>query len=1331
MLAASATGRGPVAVHEGGDHDMGEFRDPVLAGTAAQGASAPAAQAVPQAAPPPAQPAPPPLVPGDIRPDPPPEAPEPRRTPLLRALLPVVMLVAVVGMVAVMVASGAARNPMTFVFPVLMVVSTLGMLAGGAPGGTDLGAVRRSYQRHLAGVRRAIGEAVAAQRARARHDHPAPGDLWSVAAGPRLWSRCAEGEDFGLVRIGLGVQEPATPVVPPDVGAPETLDPVGAVALRAVLRASRAVPDLPVSLQLTAFPVISVAAGGDGTAAACPGAAAHDRSDPADPARAAVRALLAQLAVFHHPSDVAVAVVGDAPAWEHLKWLPHHRSSDGGLLRSRPGEPAAAVLDRVPDGVAHVVVLVDGAGPGPGPGTTATAAAGSLARDGVTVVQAAAAPGPLRDLARDRGLALTVVGGRLVADTAAGPEDFAAADALGPHAADALARRLPEGPDRRSRPGGDGRDPVLAALGADPPPERIDPAPRLGADRLRVPVGATPTGELVHLDVKEAAEGGVGPHGLCIGATGSGKSEALRTIVLAMAATHPPEQLNLVLVDFKGGATFLGLESLPHVSAVITNLADELVLVDRMHDAITGEMTRRQEVLRAAGNFQGVSAYEAARRAGRDDLAPLPALLIVVDEFSELLGHRPEFADLFVAVGRLGRSLHMHLLLASQRLEEGRLRGLDSHLSYRIGLKTFSAAESRTVLGVPDAHLLPPEPGSGYLKTDAGAPRRFRAAYVSGPVRGGAAAVGARGAAPRVRPFTADGVRDDAIPAAPAPDPSPGPGAEAAPSTLEAVVAALRHVPGRAHRVWLPPLPPAVAPAELPPDPAGRRPLAAVVGIVDNPLQQRQDPEVVDLTGAGGHVAVVGAPRSGKTTALRTFVLALARTTTAAQLEVSVVDCGAGGLADLAALPHVRSVAHRGDADRLRRTIADAAAEIDAREARHRERGWHSAEAARAAGVPDLLLVVDGFPALRAESQDLADRLQAIVADGLAVGVHVALSAHRWTELRPAIRDLLGTRIELRQAEAIDSVHDRRAAARVPESPGRGLAAGGLELLVARTTPDDTRAVAADARRRGDRAVEPLRLLPARVTAEEVRAAPGGAVAVQRGFVPLGLDEDGLAAVHFDPVRHRHLAILGAAGSGRTTALRTVVDGLLAARPGMKLVVVDYRRGLLGHVPGDRLAGYAGSSAVAEPMLAELAGVLRGRLPAADITPERLAARDWWTGPEIAVIADDYDLVAGVRGNALAPLAELVPHAADIGLHLVLARRIGGALRALHDPVLGGIRDQGAAALVLDGAREDGPLFGVSPDPRPPGRGHWAVHGRTPRLIQVAVPDGAAAVGEA
>ena len=187
---------------------------------------------------------------------------------------------------------------------------------------------------------------------------------------------------------------------------------------------------------------------------------------------------------------------------------------------------------------------------------------------------------------------------------------------------------------------------------------------------------------------------------------------------------------------------------------MITNLEDELTLVDRMQDALSGEMVRRQELLREAGNYASVRDYEKAR-AGGGALAPLPSLFIVVDEFSEMLSAKPEFIDLFVAIGRLGRSLGLHLLLASQRLEEGRLRGLESHLSYRIGLRTFSSAESRAVLGVPDAYELPPVPGLGYLKPDQSTLLRFKAAYVSGPPPGSAGVRRARAASARsILPFT-------------------------------------------------------------------------------------------------------------------------------------------------------------------------------------------------------------------------------------------------------------------------------------------------------------------------------------------------------------------------------------------------------------------------------------------------------------------------------------------------------------------------------------------------------------------------------------------------
>src|SRR5207245_1796809 len=196
--------------------------------------------------------------------------------------------------------------------------------------------------------------------------------------------------------------------------------------------------------------------------------------------------------------------------------------------------------------------------------------------------------------------------------------------------------------------------------------------------------------------------------------------------------------------------------------------------------------------------FASLRDYEKARLSGAP-LAPLPVLLVICDEFSELLQRKPEFIDLFVQIGRVGRSLGVHLLLASQRLEEGRLRGLDTHLSYRIGLRTFSAMESRSVLGVPDAYELPRSPGHGYLKSGTEPLVRFKAAYVSGPYRRPGLAAVTTGSSSRVLHFSTHPL------AVPDPAPSAPPPGEVTESLLDVLVRRLAGAGAPAHQVWLPP----------------------------------------------------------------------------------------------------------------------------------------------------------------------------------------------------------------------------------------------------------------------------------------------------------------------------------------------------------------------------------------------------------------------------------------------------------------------------------------------------------------------------------------------
>jgi S-DNA-T family DNA segregation ATPase FtsK/SpoIIIE len=844
----------------------------------------------------------------------------------------------------------------------------------------------------------------------------------------------------------------------------------------------------------------------------------------------------------------------------------------------------------------------------------------------------------------------------------------------------------------------------------------------------------------VTLDLKESALGGSGPHGLCVGATGSGKSELLRTLVLGLAAAHSSAELNLVLVDFKGGATFLGLAGLPHVSAVITNLADELTLVDRMADALAGEINRRQEVLRAAGNLTGVAELAAARRAGAR-VPQLPALVIVVDEFSELLAQRPEMVDLFVMIGRLGRSLGLHLLLASQRLEEGRLRGLESHLSYRIALRTFSAGESRAVLGVPDAHHLPPAPGSAFLATGTGELVRFRAACVSVP--------SAAAAAPGPRPATVRAHRFPAVPVPVAPPPrapsGPPPPAPDAPTVLDTVLAAMAGDGPPAHRVWLPPL------AEPPPldqvlgqvvevpglglRAPGGSDLRLPVGLVDRPYQQRRDGLPVDLAGGSGHLAVAGGPRSGKSSALATTVLGLALTHTPAELGVHVLDFGGGALAVLAGLPHVGTVADRQQPDLVRRTVAELSAALTRRERLFRSAGVGSVEEFRARrargefpGEPstDLLLVVDGYLTLRGgDYDDVENRLLGLAAQGLSYGLHLAVSASRWSELRPALKDLIGSRIELRLGEPAESEVDRRLAADVPARPGHALAPDGAKAVLAapRLTAgatDPAALVDALALAWPGVRVPPVRLLPDLIEVDRLPPVDGGA----GPGIAIGVDEE-LAPVAVDFAADPHLICFADAESGKTGLLRLLARAITAGQPPdrARIVLVDHRRTLLGVVPESHLIGYASTAAATAEAAAELADALRRRLPGPDVTARQLRERSWWSGPEVYLLVDDYDLVApgGGAAHPLLALAEFLPQAKDVGLHVVLARRCGGASRALFDPVLGRLRELGAPGLVLNGSPDEGALVeSVRPSPAPPGRGTLVDRRHGARRVQLA-----------
>lgn len=1079
--------------------------------------------------------------------------------------MPAIMLVAVLGMVAAMVMSGAGRSPMTFIFPLMM----LGSMAMMFQSGTDVNEVRRGFHRHLDALSDSVKKARREQLVRMNREHPHPGTLWNHIHAGELPSAAP-----GVVRIGVAVQAPDDPLEIPVNAPPEDLEPVSAMSLRD-LALRTATIEAPVAVDVRAFPYIAIV--GDGAAGLA-------------------RAMQAQL-VAQPPEDVGVR-------GPHDQWLPH----DGSVR----------------------VNFCTGADP-------------------VTLNSVVVEPSSeWVDAAQSQGLYLQVAGAEegfaMSAWTVDGWAPFGLADQLSDVELAMVCRarsQVTSGTSLLELPGGD----------------------------LRAPIGFS--GAPVYLDIKESALGGIGPHGLCIGATGSGKSELLKSVVVSFAHNHSPEELNFILVDFKGGAAFLGLDKLPHTSAVITNLVDEAGLVDRMQDSLLGEMHRRQERLRAAGMSTALEFNEAFP-------GQMPALFIVVDEFSELLQNRPEFAEVFAAIGRLGRSLRMHLLLASQRFEEGRLRGLESHLSYRIALRTFSAAESRALIGSTAAFELPANPGAAILSAHDTV--RFHSAYVSGPEL------------PRDQRLIQE----------------LGSEVESTTTTLQLVVDRLQG-PNK-NPIWLPPLPTMLPAHEVLAD-AGAgvpeagtenngagatvgkaatsssgnvEPLTAPIGLEDLPFEGVQRTYRMDLNRR--HWAIVGQPRTGKTMTVRALVLALGLSSPG--VPIYIFDPG-GSLRDLVRLPQVAAVVGPEHAGRL-------LDEVDLVEGPR-------------------VLIVDGLDQLTAIGEE-EQRLIQLATSGLERGLHVVVTALRWN-FRPSLRDVLTGHVEMKMT-ALDAEF-RDAQKSLPDVPGRGVSHNGKHIQVAFCAAQDVEHVRKVSVARGEKDVA-MRVLPDRiglaelldgvpeVGSEAVGASTHGQAFAQAPVVPFALGGPRLDAVTWDSGEFPHLVVIGQAGAGATSTLRTVaasIDQLPEGRA--EVLATDTRRGLLGS------PGYLGAEQFRQ-RLAEWVEVLQSRVPK-DVSVEQLRDRSWWSGPELFVVVDDSDNDPGL--DALVPL---LPYAADIGLHLVLARRSGQFARSAFQPLMQAMRDH-SAWLLLSAPREDGPIAGQKLCRRQPGRGVY-VHAES-WLVQVAETD--------
>lgn len=1199
----------------------------------------------------------------------PPTAPRPVPMPWPMMLMPVVLGGAMFAM---------NRSPFSLVFmlgfPTMMAVQHV-VARRQQRGEHD--AQLRAWRRDLDDVTDRLDAAATVQRERADQDEP---DLVTVrerVAGrhPGTWARRVDDADFLHVRVGRG---PRPALVTGSVargGDRVQRD----LAVREV-DARSVLPDQPVPLVVGGHRVVAVTC------------ADRDRAD------AAVRALLVRVAAAHSPTDVSLAAVlgpdaGHVETW--LRWLPHTARRVAGLPPVAVGATdGGALLDALVAGDGargHVVCLVDeGAGvPRRAVEAVAQAAAGRdvhLLWVGADADRVPSATDVLLDLdagmvrRRDRG----------------GDDVVVTADELDLAAAWQTARTLTAYRDEAAVVPPDSalpdavRLPELGSDLGDPDDVAAVVGRWASSTGLRAQLGAGADG-VVTVDLRED-----GPHGLVAGTTGSGKSELLQTLLCSLAANNPPTRITFLLVDYKGGAAFRECADLPHTVGYITDLTP--ALVQRALVSLRAELTWREHLLAEHG-AKDLVALERLR----PDVAP-PSMLICVDEFAALLAEVPEFVDGVVDVAQRGRSLGMHLLLATQRPAGVVTPQIKANTDLRIALRMASTDDSTDVVEAPDAaHLSRRTPGRAWLRrTGHGTRELVQVAWVGAhePAADDAAAV-------QVRAFTA---RGDA-------SATRSTGRVHERSDLERLVLTVGEAFARSglaapKRPWLPALADEVLLAGGQPGAlllgAGAADEAAVpgasddvhvcvpapgtlaIGVADLPHEQAQRPLLVDYARAG-HLLVHGASGSGKTELLRTVAVAATLAHDLAPALVYGIDAAGGGLTAVEVLPSVGSVVVEQQPERVTRLLRMLHRTLTDRNALLARHGAADVETLAAAGVvlPRVHVLVDNLPQLVEHLEGggplrrgHVDMLLAVLQDGRRCGVHVTATSPRRTGLPSALAAAFGQRLVLRMASVDDyqvlgvpqTVLDDRAPA------GRGLL-GRTEVQLATVggaggarQAELLRAVAARETERY--APQPPVTVPAMPTRVPVDLVP----APERDDVCVGVDAD-LATGVVLPLLPAPLLVLGRGGTGRTSFLLGLAETVgRAAVPPQAVHLVGPRA-----VPSPGVDVAASDPAAVQALLD---GLLDGPVPPGDAWRVLLVddAHEWERGWERG--GDDRRLVES--------LARVVEDAATLRVAVVVAADSDEARARQHvaGPVAAARRAR--RAVLLSPELADGSLVGAT-----------------------------------
>jgi len=1247
----------------------------------------------------------PPAKPTRFRLPTPPPAPDRRPIPLITAAAPLVI-------------AGAAvvffHNLFYLLIGVLAPVTAIGSYVSNRRQGTaTYGRKLAEYRDHKARIEADADAALLAEQHSRRLAAPDAALVSLAAIGPRqaLWERRPQDSDFLLLRVGTATQ-PSGVVLE---------DPTRDEHRRDIHRDAA---DVPVTVSLREHGVVGLAG-------------------PREQLRGLSRWIVAQSAVLHSPTELQLCLLlgRDHATWDWARWLPHLRGRTDGDPLAFIGTDTESTGQRIAE--LSAVLAERKAAAGGLMGAAGAAAAAAAGRADIVVVfdgarRLRSIPGVVQLLRDGPGVGIYSV--CFEAEEGFLPEECQAivvADGGGLRVVRSGTADLPEvrietvraswarSVSRALAPLRDvtskdlagvipGSSRLLDVLALEPPePDPIAARWRLGGRTTQAIVGESLDGAF-SLDL--AADG---PHGLVAGTTGSGKSEFLQTLVASLAVSNRPDAMSFVLVDYKGGSAFKECAVLPHTVGMVTDLDPRLV--ERALVSLSAELRRREQVLAEAG-AKDIDAYAEALRRGHAG-PPLPRLLIVIDEFASMARELPDFITGIVNIAQRGRSLGIHLILATQRpagVVSGEIR---ANTNLRVGLRMTDPAESIDVIGTADsAHISKTTPGRAYARLGHAALLPFQSSRI-----GGRRPHGVTGEQPSVRLLPV-GWPDLSQPA-----PAVGRVNRDTPDTeatdLSALVEAIRAANDRLEfpapmRPWLPPLPESILIDEVG-RPAGG--MSAPFGLVDLPDQQAQVPAVVDFA-TFEHLHVVGSPRSGRSQALRTIAGSIATNCSSRDVHLYGVDCGNGALLALTGLPHCGAVVPHTDAERLFRLLTRLIGELTRRQTWLARKGFADLNEWRAAGTgdapPHVAVLIDRWEVLEKTYADvdggsLIEAVLRLFREGAGAGIHVIAAGDRQlfaTKVAPTTESKLFLRLNDRNDYGMAGIRVRD----VPESmpPGRALrAADTVEVQIALLAADASglaqgraleeigeRSFKRDSALPGSARPFQVQALPERISFADLRRLSRSSdVDVPTGpmWATLGVGGDDLGVYGIDLATTATWMVAGPPRSGRSTLLRAMARSLL--EQGTSVIVAAPRVS-----PLRDLAGTAGVIAVFDR---------------ADVTPEEFAAALGSTAGPVVVILDDAELL---RESWIGEqLSRITQHASGPGRALVVAGESAGLNAAFVGWILDAKRNR-HGVLLSPRDLADGDLVGVRlarslvGGPIDPGRA--LLHLGDGRLLTVRVP---------